>query len=253
MEPCINLNNRQQGLSCWHMALRDIKIMGCFHGLPLGLLLLDIRPIDLIFHIQVCLKVLGDFERPDLFELDTWNKQVEDLEVLTTTLKQEGLPLILVGHSRGGVACLLATGRGKVNASHIITLSAPSTCNSISPEQQELLLREGSIVSPSSRTGQELRVGKGFLQEQLDDSSAHDLLPLISTIQAPVLVIHGCNDPSVPHIAATAIHGAAKNSSLVSVEGGDHVFNTPNPFPALQGPSAQLGEAWDSMKSWLQS
>ena len=113
----------------------------------------------------------GPFERPDLFELDTWNRQVEDLTVLTREFHIEELPLTILGHSRGGVACLLAAGRGVVQVDRVISLSAPATCNPLTSEMQETLLSEGFLESPSSRTSQLLRIGKCFLQEQLDDLS----------------------------------------------------------------------------------
>ena len=56
------------------------------------------------------------FERPDLFERDSYNRQIADLDTLIDavadgTLEGAGAPLVLLGHSRGGVAVLLTAGR----------------------------------------------------------------------------------------------------------------------------------------------
>src|SRR5690606_10531758 len=80
------------------------------------------------------------FERPDLFERDTWRKQACDLGAVVDALAAGGLPgtagplppLVLVGHSRGGVTCLLAAagrfraGRPPLPAG-VITVAAPDT------------------------------------------------------------------------------------------------------------------------------
>ncbi len=181
----------------------------------------------------------GPFARPDLFERDTWNRQVEDLKAVCDHIGGE-VPLTLLGHSRGAVACLLAAGRGAVVPDRVITLSSPSNCNSLDEETQQTLLRNGFIESPSSRTGQMLRVGAPFLQEQIDDPAAHNLLPLVATIPCPITVIHGEDDPTVFVSAADRIAGAAQRATVTRIPQGDHVFNTPNPFPLDGSPSPQL-------------
>lgn len=193
----------------------------------------------------------GPFERPDLFERDTWNFQVEDLAILTLKLAQEGLPMTILGHSRGGVSCLLAAGRRAVDVDGVISLSAPATCNPMTHQAQQELLTQGFIESPSSRTNQMLHVGRAFLQDQLDDPESHDLLPLIETIESRILVIHGESDPTVSVESATAIAAAGQTTTLVRIPNGDHVYNTPNPFPKSGTPSVQLAAVWSAIQSWL--
>ncbi len=193
---------------------------------------------------------INAFERLDLFEKDTWNRQVEDLQVLADTFRQPDLPLYIIGHSRGGVACLLAAGRGQVNPDKLVSIAAPSTCLSMSEDVQKELLKTGFITSPSTRTKQDLKVGACFLQEQLDDPSNHDLLRLSSCIECPVLVIHGDEDEAVP-VSASAEIGEQTHGKCVVAKGANHIFNTPNPFIEGESPSPQLQELWNSMQSFL--
>ena len=191
----------------------------------------------------------GPFERPDLFEQATWDTQVEDLKILAEALSQNNLPLTLFGHSRGGVATLLAIGRGEVDAGRVIALSSPSQCISMSTEVQNLLLEQGKIESPSGRTGQMLYVGKAFLEEQIESPETHDLLALASTIYVPCLIVHGEEDSTVPVSAASTLADTIPHATLVKIAGGDHVFNTPNPFPPDGVPSPQLQAVWDSISN----
>jgi pimeloyl-ACP methyl ester carboxylesterase len=195
---------------------------------------------------------LETFERPDLFAQDTWNKQVFDVRAVIDAvehgaLEGGGLPLILFGHSRGGVSALLTAGRyaddiGLDRLAGVVTAAAPSACNPFSAEEQAELLARGSLVSPSSRTGQDLRIGTAFLTEQQDDPAGHDVTALAARIACPVLVVHGENDPTVPADRAGAIAAACRQAEVRIVPGGDHVFNTPNPMPPGAAPSPQLAE-----------
>lgn len=193
----------------------------------------------------------GPFERPELFEQSTWNSQVEDLHTVANECALPDCPLILFGHSRGGVASLLAVGRGVVEASRIITLASPSQANSMSPEIQEKLLKEGKVESPSGRTGQMLYVGKRFLEEQLASPESHNVLSLTSHIRIPVLVIHGSDDETVPIEEGIQIVDALQDGTFVRIVGGNHVFNTANPFPMGETPPKELRLVWESISSWL--
>lgn len=194
---------------------------------------------------------IDTFERTDLFERDTWNKQVFDcravIEAITDDRLAGGkLPYVIFGHSRGGASVLLTAGRYANDSTFtqpagVVTAAAPCQCLNLPPEAVKQLLEDGFIVSPSSRTGQDLRVGKIALTEQQEDPKAHDLLELVSNITCPLLVIHGEDDPTVPVESAEQIVNAAHDDAkILRIAGGDHVFNTPNPMPDDQDPSPEF-------------
>ncbi len=196
------------------------------------------------------------FERPDLFEKDTWNKQVTDLRTVIEAvsggdLAGEGLPYALFGHSRGGVTVLLTAGRYADDPSFpqplgVITAAAPDRCNTLSKEEQAELLEAGYIESPSNRTGQTLRVDEAFLREQHEEPEAHDLLSLVGRLRVPIHVIHGEEDPTVPVTCAERLAEAAGELGRMDViDGADHVFNAPNPMPPDEVPGPQLQRLMD--------
>ncbi|RNC80923.1 MAG: alpha/beta fold hydrolase [Phycisphaera sp.] len=205
---------------------------------------------------------IDTFARPDLFAKNTWNKQVEDIERLIHALDRHelvgpGIPVLLVGHSRGGVASLLCAGRRAAAAMKpleaIVTIAAPDSTSRESAEQRELLEKQGYLVVTSGRTGQTLQIDRAFWDEQHAEPGAHELLTLAEHIPSPTLVIHGDSDPTVPPGCAQSIAGAIPNAKLAIIEGGDHVLNTPNPFPVGAEPSAQLKKALDYMTDFVES
>ncbi len=191
------------------------------------------------------------FERPDLFEQDTWNKQVHDQRAVMAAvtageLEGQGLPVVFFGHSRGGVTVLLTAGRSAGDTTvpqpaGVVSASAPASCSSLTPEQAKELLDRGYLVSPSARTGQDLRLGRVFLAEQHADPDAHDLLKVVGRIDCPVILIHGQNDPTVPAACANTLAEALPGTPRVEiVPSANHVFNTPNPMPPDVQPTPQL-------------
>ncbi len=191
------------------------------------------------------------FERPDLFEKDSWNKQVYDLRAVIeahamSEIDGRLLPFVLFGHSRGGVSVLLTAGRFAGDdtvpqPAGVAAASAPAACNSLTEEQAQSLLEHGFLLSPSSRTGQDLRIGRILLAEQLEQPDEHDLLRVAGRITCPVLLLHGEVDPTVPAACARQIAEALPGTPVVKIiPGADHVYNTPNPMPPDAEPSPQL-------------
>ena len=198
---------------------------------------------------------IATFARPDLFADDTWSRQVVDVNAVRSAvvegrLSGAGRPLILLGHSRGGVTALLTAGRQAIGRegtdlplNGLVTIAAPDTTCRLSPEEQDAMLSRGFLEVASSRTGQLLRINADWLREQRSDPDGHDLQALIAATRLPLLIVHGSTDPTVhPRCAEQIAAAAGPEAVLRFIADADHVFNTPNPFPAGAPESPQLSE-----------
>ena len=186
------------------------------------------------------------FGRPDLFERDSWSNQLADVAAVIAAAKAGELPhadrmdlarLGLLGHSRGAVTALLTAGHDpRVRA--IVALSSPASADTLSESARQIIREEGTIVSPSSRTGQQLRIGRAWLEDLEQSAKKLDLLAAVGRIEAPLLIAHGADDESVPvgcaHVLADAYRGEPE---LLLIEGAGHTFDCVNPF---EGPSPAL-------------
>ena len=183
------------------------------------------------------------FARPDLFEQDTWDKQIFDLDQVACAIRSSNLPgfhtgtspelpMTWFGHSRGGVTILLAASRPTGSPpNRVIAAAAPHSACDLDEHQRRLLHAQGWLESPSSRTGQILRMGSAWLDELEANPSAFDPLNAIGQIPHPVLLIHGSEDDSVPIGSAHQLREAGRSTvRLETIEGASHTFNAPNPM-----------------------
>jgi len=199
------------------------------------------------------------FARPDLFALDTWNRQVEDTvrvveAVRSGEIEGRGLPIYLVGHSRGGATALLTAGRygDAMDLCGVVTINAVDVCSRISQEEQDAIIKRGYTITESARTKQALKIGSAWLQEQLDDPEGHDVLLQASRIACPVCVIHGDSDQAVDPSAGESIAKAC-GTDRVLIAGANHVLNMPNPSSVEDERSAPLTAATETIAEFIGS
>ena len=198
------------------------------------------------------------FERADLFELDTWGKQIQDLHQVSRAIQiggiaGTGLPQVWFGHSRGGVTVALAASRLFQNSDSksprprgLVLAASPHQSNSLIEDQKSALRRLGRLSSPSSRTGQVLYVGLAGLNEWDADPKAYDPLDALQAVDCPVLVVHGSVDQTVEPAAATHLANAAgEHASLHLIEGASHTFDAPNPLRLDQKLSERTNKLFD--------
>jgi pimeloyl-ACP methyl ester carboxylesterase len=200
------------------------------------------------------------FARPDLFEADTWNRQVDDLGAIDAAIDDgrlagAGRPRIWVGHSRGGVAVILAAGRGRLGrVDGIASIAAPAEACRLAEADRARLRREGFLPSPSSRTGQDLRVGRDWLEEIEADPVGHDPCVQIGRVSAPTLVIHGEADETVPVADAERLAAAAGGRCrLVRLPGANHVLGVVHPLAEDAPTPPPLRRAIDELRALVRA
>ena len=185
------------------------------------------------------------FERPDLFALDTWNGQVRDLVHLVAAVRRGELttvtpeaPILLLGHSRGGLASILAAGRG-LQVEGVVSVSAPADPCRLSEAHRRQLEEGRGVEVRSDRTGQTLLVGPPFLHEIQSDRSGHDVPAMARAMSVPLVVVHGLEDATVD-VADARVLATHAGVDPILIEGGNHVMNVVNPHEASAPSSPQL-------------
>lgn len=169
----------------------------------------------------------------------TVSGNVSDLTRAATTLIEMGFgPCVLIGHSLGGAASILAAQRLKTVRS-VVTIGAPSSVGHVTHlfnDQLEAMETEGCGVITIAGRSFDLR--RSFL----DDLENHDVLDAVANLGRPYLVVHAKDDRVVGYEDGLELHAAAKEpKQMLSLESGDH----------LLGPIAAANEALQGIVSWL--
>lgn len=152
----------------------------------------------------------------------SFSGNVEDLVGAAAFLKESHkAPTLLVGHSLGGAAVLLAAEKiASVQA--VATLAAPS-----SPAHLKGLLRSSA---EEIRLRGEARVDLGgtpftITRQFLEDLEEHQLKKSLGQLKIPLLLLHSPQDRIVAIEHAEALYKAAYHpKSFISLDGADHLL-----------------------------
>jgi uncharacterized protein len=130
-------------------------------------------------------------------------------------------PLVLVGHSLGGSASLLAAPHlDRVAA--VVTINAPA-----SPAHLRLHLPDVEVRSRDDDTAQITLAGRTFTVRRgfLDDLEEHDQVGAVAELGRPLLVVHGLADQLVGVAEGERIVAAASHpKGFVTLADADHLL-----------------------------
>lgn len=165
---------------------------------------------------------LGESE--GLFEETNFSSSVDDLLSAVAYLRENhDAPRLLVGHSLGGTAALMASGS-------IPELAGVATVGSPSMPAHVTRLFESEIDEIRSRGYADVSIGgRPFrVKEQfIDDVAKQDLSSLLSKGGKAFLFLHSPQDKIVSIDNAAELYAAARHpKSFISLDGADHLLTS---------------------------
>jgi uncharacterized protein len=171
------------------------------------------------------------FDRLDLFEGDTYSTQLADLRTVVAHAQAQvpGLPTFLFGHSRGGGIALL--GASEVPRLHGVAVWSPiSHCDRWDDATKREWRERGFLEQLNTRTKQMMRMSAAMLDDVETNAARLDIVRAASALSAPLLVVHGARDESVPVEEGRRIADANPDASLIVIERASHTFNAIHPL-----------------------
>ena len=158
----------------------------------------------------------GNFADTDI------TSNIDDLVHAANFLKDNyEAPKLLVGHSMGGAASILAS--SKIESAKAITvLGTPSTLDHIRRvfvgKLEEIMSRGSAMVDVA---GREMEIGKALVQ----DLSRYNIKSTLNNLNLPLLIMHSPEDEMVNIEHATNIFMAARHpKSFIALDGIDHLI-----------------------------
>ena len=202
---------------------------------------------------------------PEAFRANTHSREVEDLLAILEATAATGTEIAqgrvdlarigLFGHSRGGGNAVLASAREpwRDRLRAVVTWAAVADFDRYSPEQKDAWHRDGELPVVNARTGQQLALGLGLLEDLEAHRAGLDLAAAAGQRRAPWLIVHGGRDESVPasegeRLSGLTTGGAAPPAELLRIPDADHTFGVRHPFA---GPSPSLIQALNATQTWF--
>ena len=184
----------------------------------------------------------SDFDRLDLFLLDTPTRHLEDLRALAAAI--EG-PLGLLGHSRGGGDVIrFAAEEPRVRV--VATLASIATTEVVVPDLETTLREKGYYPFPNARTKQLMPVARHAFEDGA--AHAHAIEDAAAALDCALLLVHGDADESVPVAAQARLAAAQPAADVLTLEGAGHTFGAVHPFA---GPTPHLEAAMARITPFL--
>jgi uncharacterized OsmC-like protein/pimeloyl-ACP methyl ester carboxylesterase len=157
------------------------------------------------------------------FSSTNFSNNIEDIQVVGDYLKTHyQAPSLLIGHSLGGAAALVAGSRMEYIKA-IATIGAPSTLSHIThlfSESLDTINKKGA--AEVSIGGRPFMIKKQFV----DELQKNDLTDIVNKMRKPLLLAHSPQDRVVDiQNAADLFHAAFHPKSFLSLDGADHLLS----------------------------
>ncbi len=149
--------------------------------------------------------------------------EVGDITRAAVALVERGMgPCMLLGHSLGGAAAILAAHRLHT-LDRVVAIAAPSDVahvrNLFGPDAEDKIRERG--CASVNIGGRPFPVGIDFL----NDLERHDVVAAASQLAIPLLVVEAGADSVVGAEQTRRLADASVRSTLVTIEGADHLFS----------------------------
>lgn len=191
---------------------------------------------------------LTEFDELEKFAVNTYERELLDLEALLEALMQDRLPyanqmdkqnIFIVGHSKGGGDAILF-GSTNDNIQGIITWNGIADVNLFDPKLREQIAKNGVGYIHNARTKQDMPIKQVVIDDVDQNQNKYNLVDRVSKLTKPLLIVQGEKDFDRLVKGAARLHEAAPASELHWIPSGDHTWNTKHPFA---GTSPELEEA----------
>ncbi|RCX16203.1 alpha-beta hydrolase superfamily lysophospholipase [Fontibacillus phaseoli] len=195
------------------------------------------------------------FTELEKFAVNTYDRELSDLNSLIAHLQSDlqfhGLPLFLLGHSRGAGVCLVYALDHPGQVRGVISWNGITNLNLFSDKQKEEMREAGRSYVLNGRTGQQMPLDRVILEDLDSQRDRYDILgrmALGSGSDFSAVLIQGSEDGAHLRKGSAELVKLRPDISLIQIQGGNHTFGTVHPF---QGFTESFSEALQATQSFI--
>lgn len=182
----------------------------------------------------------GSFNDLESFGNNNFSKELLDLKIVidwaisTLTDQVDINSIILMGHSRGGgISIIKASEDNRIKK----VISWASVCDfehRFPKDKIDVWKKRGVAYVFNSRTNQQMPLFYQFYEDFINNKERLSIPNACKLLTIPTLIVHGKKDETVDFDDALELKNSIKNSKLVAIDQGGHVFNSSHPFDKEQ-------------------
>ncbi|MBQ4900806.1 alpha/beta hydrolase [Paenibacillus sp. Marseille-P2973] len=182
-----------------------------------------------------------EFTELEKFAVNTYDRELTDLDELITYLQSDpsyaGLPLFLLGHSKGAGVCLIHALDHPGQVQGVISWNGITNLDLLSDKQKEEMTRTGRSYVVNGRTGQQMPLDKIILDDLDRQRERFDLLGRMARgSDFPVILIQGSEDGAHLRKGSAELVSLRPDITWIEIPGGNHTFGTVHPFQGFTEP-----------------
>jgi len=200
-----------------------------------------------------------EFTDLEAYGTNTISKELNDFFIVYNWVTKEftkqiemTLPVVLIGHSKGGSESIVFTARKRSHISKLITWAAPARADipwyNWPTDKIFEWKRNGFTEIENKRTKQKLKLGLELLEDFENHKINYDVLSSASKVSVPWLICHGDADESVDLENAFKLHEANLKSELLIIKKTGHTFDRAHPWQQKTLPLATKKLIRESIK-----
>lgn len=196
-----------------------------------------------------------EFTELERFARNTLSRELDQLGYIIETVVAGELPAVgrpdrlgVLGHSRGGGQAILAAAEHEA-LDALVTWAAVADFDRWSDEVKKEWRAEERITVMNARTGQEMPLDVGLLEDFEANRERLDIAAAARRIARPWLIVHGRSDETVSPDDGRRLAEAARDGRLILIDGAGHTFEARHPFAES---TPELGQALAATREHFQ-
>lgn len=194
-----------------------------------------------------------NFTELEKFARNTYSRELNDLEILISYLRQHpklgSLPLFLLGHSRGAGDSLVFALDHPDEITGVISWNGVTDLDLFTEDQKKDMREKGRAYVLNGRTGQQMPLDAVILEDLELRKERYDIIGRMAGARFPVALIQGGKDGARLREGSERLVAVRPDIPWVQIPGGDHTFGTVHPFT---GPTPQLEQAIAATEAFIE-
>jgi pimeloyl-ACP methyl ester carboxylesterase len=200
---------------------------------------------------------LLEFTELEKFAVNTYSRELEDLDILIEHIREGKLPfnhkilsypLFLLGHSRGAGVILIYSFDHPNLIQGVISWNGVTDLDIFSDEEKSEMKSKGRSYVYNGRTQQQMPLDLVILEDMKEHQDRYHILERVKSAKTPIALIQGSEDSQKLRKGSSMLLEAKPSIPWIQVPKGNHTFKSVHPF---QGTTAPLEEAITQSKKCL--